>query len=80
MGRAGRQGHGDLAQDSCHPSEEPEWGFEALQDSKVRWGIPGATEGSVPTGPFWLVNRSVRLLPSMLATLMLSPSVQYSFL
>lgn len=37
-------------------------------------------EGSVPTGPFWLVKRSVRLLPSMLATLMLSPSVQYSFL
>lgn len=40
----------------------------------------GAMEGSIPTGPFWLVKRSVRLLPSMLATLMLSPSVQYSFL
>lgn len=37
-------------------------------------------EGSIPTGPFWLVKRSVWLLPSMLATLMLSPSVQYSFL
>lgn len=36
--------------------------------------------GSVPTGAFWLVKRRLRLVPSMLATLMLSPSVQYSFL
>lgn len=29
-----------------------------------------------PTGPFWLVKSVVRLLPSMLAMLILSPSVQ----
>lgn len=30
----------------------------------------------VPTGPFWPLKSRVRLLPSMLAMLMLSPSVQ----
>lgn len=34
----------------------------------------------LPTGPFWSVKSKVRLPPSMLAMLMLSPSVQYSFL
>lgn len=29
-----------------------------------------------PTGPFWLVNRTLRLPPSVLAMLMVSPSVQ----
>lgn len=31
---------------------------------------------SIPTGPFWFAKRRLWLLPSMLATLMLSPSVQ----
>lgn len=30
----------------------------------------------IPTGPFWPLKSRVRLLPSMLAMLMLSPSVQ----
>lgn len=37
-------------------------------------------EANSPTGPFWLVKRTLRLVPSVLAMLMLSPSVQYSFL
>lgn len=36
----------------------------------------GPQDGLVPTGPLWPLKSRVRLLPSMLAMLMLSPSVQ----
>lgn len=72
---------GDPAQTSHQPPGEPgppESGFRLLGPARLSHGgvVPGGTGGSIPTGPFWLVKRRVRLLPSMLATLMLSPSVQ----
>lgn len=60
------------------------WGWErprapetlgASPDWRIRGPWSKQSE-HVPTGPFWPLKRRVRLLPSMLAMLMLSPSVQ----
>lgn len=43
----------------------------------IRGGRAAGQQGElVPTGPLWPLKSRVRLLPSMLAMLMLSPSVQ----
>lgn len=60
-------------------TEEP---LGALRASPVeeRGEAVGQAGRLIPTGPRWPLKSRVRLLPSMLAMLMLSPSVQYSFL
>lgn len=49
---------------------------EHLRLEELAGRAAGPQDGLVPTGPLWPLKSRVRLLPSMLAMLMLSPSVQ----
>lgn len=53
---------------------------EIVSRSRNEGSLWGRWGQLIPTGPRWPLKSRVRLLPSMLAMLMLSPSVQYSFL